>query len=105
TANITSLSQIASVRNITVPNAMQVKAYPNPTSGLASVSIYLQEEADVQIKIYDMNGRIVKELPAGHMDNGEHIVSFDGSGLQSGIYFCNVTAGGKQETTRIAIIR
>jgi len=106
TATITSISQVAGVRNITPPAALQVKTYPNPTAAMATISIsLLQDESDVNIRIYDMQGRMVKELPGGHMSVGNHTVQFDGSGLQSGIYYCNVQAGDKKETTRIAIIR
>jgi hypothetical protein len=47
----------------------------------------------INIKIYDMLGREVATLFDGMQKPGEHTVSFEGSGLSSGVYFYCLKAG------------
>ena len=36
--------------------------------------------------VYDMLGREIRTLVDGHIEAGYHQISFDGSGLNSGVY-------------------
>jgi hypothetical protein len=58
--------------------------------------------SEVNITVYDVLGRAVAALVNERKNPGSYEVSFDGSGLSSGVYICRLTArqtdGGLRET-------
>ncbi len=107
TANITSVSQIASVQPETAPAVagINLTAYPNPFNQQAYISFTLPDERFVQLSIYDIQGRLVKQMANSDMQQGPHIVSFEASGNACGIYFCRLQAGNEVRTIRMALTR
>ena len=61
--------------------------YPNPFNSNTHIKFSLPSGDRVKIIIYDINGRIVKNLVDQYYDKGHYNVSFDGFNLASGIYF------------------
>lgn len=104
TANITNVNQVATVHNIIAPpTALQLKVYPNPASAQAYVSYNIKEEGDIVLKIYDIQGRLIKEISDNHVAVGQHIIPINGSAFSDGIYFCTLQTGDLAETTRLII--
>lgn len=66
---------------------------PEPGSGRA------------RLRVYDMLGREVATLVDEPMVAGHYSVTFDGSGLSSGMYFVRFQAGGKQAVKSMMLIR
>tara|TARA_R110000868_G_scaffold410693_4_gene699801 strand:+ start:31728 stop:33719 length:1992 start_codon:yes stop_codon:yes gene_type:complete len=60
--------------------------YPNPFNPSTTISFNLGEAGFTTLKLYDLLGREVKTLVQDVKSAGEHSVSFDASGLSSGIY-------------------
>ena len=65
-------------------------------SGPATVRFGLARADRVEIKVYDVGGRVVRTLVNGAFDAGEHEVTWDrldssGSPVSSGLYFTRVT--------------
>jgi WD40 repeat protein len=72
-----------------------VSAYPNPFNPITAVSYELRVASYVSLEIYDVSGRLVESpLHNEWRDAGVHEVSFDGSGLASGIYFYRLQHNG-----------
>lgn len=72
--------------------AMELIAYPNPTSG----SITLDNSEAANVKVYDQSGTIVKELYI------EKDGQLDLSGLVNGVYFITAISNtGKESRARI----
>jgi hypothetical protein len=105
TANITNVNQVATISTINKPQGFQLVGYPNPSSGQVSVSFMLSEESNVVLNLYDVRGRMVKEMVNNRMSAGPHIVPFNGSELRSGIYYCTLNSGQLSETTRLVFIK
>jgi hypothetical protein len=67
--------------------------YPNPFNPTTMISFELPSEAFVTLKVYDILGREVATLFDHElMDDGDHEMEFDGSGLASGMYFYRLVA-------------
>jgi hypothetical protein len=60
--------------------------YPNPSSGIATVSLSLTKGSGVAINIYDMHGREIKTVDKRMMAKGEHIIQLPVDELSNGIY-------------------
>ncbi len=83
---------------------------PNPFSDVTRFDVLLDEDSDVDVKIYDVRGRLLREQPLGSQSAGLHSIEFDGRDaagqlLPSGIYFCRVTAVGMSKTLKFVITR
>ncbi|HEX2869111.1 MAG TPA: Ser-Thr-rich GPI-anchored membrane family protein [Ignavibacteriales bacterium] len=61
--------------------------YPNPFNPATQIKYSLPENAFVTIRVYDVLGRLVKDMVSGFNEAGYHEVSFDGSAISSGVYY------------------
>jgi len=61
--------------------------YPNPFNPSTVISYAINDNASVNIKIYDMTGREVRTLVNSFQNAGTYSVNFNASNLASGIYF------------------
>jgi hypothetical protein len=50
----------------------------------------LPHSGKVSISLYDINGRIVKEIFSGNMKSGKHTVAVNMERFSSGVYFYRV---------------
>jgi len=60
--------------------------YPNPFNPETKISFDVIENADVDVKVYDILGREVSTLFNGHLNAGNYNSTFNGNGLSSGMY-------------------
>jgi hypothetical protein len=71
--------------------------YPNPFNPVTTIRYVLAEESAVWVRVYDMLGRLVKELVGGVRQGvGVYEVRFEGSGLGSGVYVYRLEAVGSR---------
>ena len=61
--------------------------------------------ANVTIKVYDLLGRLVKTLVNEFREAGYYTVTFDGSGLASGVYFYTIEAGNYKNSKKMVLIK
>lgn len=89
-----------------LPGMMRLgQNYPNPFNPLTVIPFYLPEDAYVQIAVYDLLGRRVALAADSRYASGSHRVSFDASGLPSGVYLYELTAGSKRLNKRMLLVK
>jgi hypothetical protein len=59
----------------------------------------------LKLIVYDILGREVSVLMDGKMEPGRYEVTFDGSGLASGVYIYRLTAGDHVESKAMLLLR
>ncbi|MCC5906475.1 MAG: T9SS type A sorting domain-containing protein [Balneolaceae bacterium] len=79
--------------------------YPNPFNPTTQIEFSLSETRDVRIEVYDRIGRRVRTLVNDRMDRGFHTVTFDGTGLASGLYFYRLVTDQRVETRKMLLIK
>jgi|GEM_PF-1868252 len=79
--------------------------FPNPFNPTTSISFTLPEAGEASLKVYDMNGREVATLVNGMTERGTHSVTFDASGLSTGVYFYTLTAGELTTTNKMVLVK
>ncbi len=79
--------------------------YPNPFNPVTVIGYRLPVISDVKLEVFDMLGRRVSLLAAGIMDAGTHEVTFDASGLASGVYMYRLTAGEFVQTRQMVLVK
>ncbi len=90
-----------------VPDFILYQNYPNPFNPSTKIKFSVSglKAGFVVLKIYDIAGREVALLVNGKIASGEHELTFDGSGLPSGVYFARLTAGNKTSVRRMFLIK
>jgi len=92
---------------------VDLKACPNPFNVTTTISFYIPTvaEGNVELKVYDVAGRLVNMLYVPENRWGYQKVTWDGRSAQnqqvgSGIYFCVLSQNGKiLKSRRIALIK
>jgi hypothetical protein len=74
-------------------------AYPNPFVGEVKFKYHLGRNANVQIIVTDINGRMVQVLRAGNQQAGDYTLPWDNNGLAAGSYFARLIVGGEAQNT------
>ncbi len=89
-----------------VPEAYALHGnHPNPFNPATTISFTLPQTTDVRISISDIKGTRVAVLMDGIAEAGNHELSFDASGLASGIYICTLTSEFGVLTTRMLLVK
>ena len=79
--------------------------YPNPFNPSTKISFSIPEEGYVSLKVFNSLGEEVAELVNESITTGNYSVSFDASGLTSGVYFYQIKAGNFVETKKMILIK
>ena len=79
--------------------------YPNPFNPSTSIKFDVVKAGEVKISVYDAAGKQVRTLVNGKFQQGTYETSFNGSDLNSGVYFYKITSNGFTETKRMLLIK
>ncbi len=102
--NISSLSVPGGQQD--VPNHFILSQnYPNPFNPSTNIKFELPKSSMVRLSVYDILGREVSVLVNERKTPGTYEVSFDGSGLASGVYLYRLTAGSFVQTRKMLVIK
>ena len=77
--------------------------FPNPTNGLASFDVILQQSGNVNVEIIDSKGEVI-DVYQQFISKGPNTLTLDMSGLKEGIYFVSISALNDQKKYRIALV-
>ena len=80
-------------------------AHPNPFNPETQLTFTLPEAGEVSLKIFDISGREVESLVTGHLSLGEHTVTFNASGLSSGVYFARLSSEGRTDVKKLILLK
>lgn len=85
-------------------------AYPNPFSGETELAYALPERSSVELRVYDLAGRLVRRLDSGWKEAGVHRSLWQGEDeegrqVSTGIYLVKLTLGGEIRTQKVVHIR
>lgn len=78
---------------------------PNPVKGMGIVRFALPAKSEFSLKLYDVQGRLVRTLAAGTREAGVHNVGLNGEGLAKGVYFYRLQAGAFSATRSLVVVR
>ena len=81
------------------------EAYPNPFNPSTSLTYYVGAEGNISLSVYDINGRLIKELANDYKSVGEYSVTWNAGNNSSGVYFVRFNADGFTQTQKIMLVK
>ena len=107
-----NLQNLLSVNNINteIPSAYSLSQnYPNPFNPTTKIRFDIPrwrgEGGWTTLRVYDITGREVQTLVNERLQPGTYEATFDGSILNSGVYFYKLTTDGFSETKKMLMIK
>jgi len=89
-----------------IPSAYSLSQnYPNPFNPTTKIKFDVVRLGDVKIVVYDVMGREVQTLVNESLKPGTYEASFDGSTLNSGVYFYKLITDGFTETKKMLMLK
>ena len=111
-ANITiTVSDVLSSSSDYLPKKLDIShAHPNPFNNSVSISFEMPNSKNVNLTIFDMKGRLVRQLSLGVLGIGSHRVLWDGKNnlgndLSSGIYMAVLEIGDTFNVQKISLVK
>ncbi|MEN9303946.1 MAG: hypothetical protein RL264_2375 [Bacteroidota bacterium] len=92
-------SEILATTTLSCENS-EVLVYPNPTTGVLNIQVFVAESSELNYRIMDINGAQI-EKDQVTVSNGNFTLRKDLSSLSSGVYIVELTIGNKVTFHRI----
>ncbi len=83
---------------------------PNPFGACTKIAFSLAHREEAKLRVFDVQGRVVRTLVNGTMDAGRHLVEWNGSNDESkpvaaGVYFYRLEASGQEQTRKMIHVK
>jgi len=79
--------------------------YPNPFNPATLIKFDLRSSGYVSLTVFNARGELVENLVKGMQNAGQYSVTFDGTGLNSGVYFYQLEADGRSFIQKMLMIK
>ncbi len=79
--------------------------YPNPFNPSTKIKFDIPRSSFVKLTVHDILGREAAKLVNEDLSAGSYEYEFDGTGLNSGVYFYRIEAGEYMETRRMVLLK
>jgi hypothetical protein len=109
--HVTDISQIEGLNEYySRKDQLTVEAYPNPFHTLITIRYNVPADERIRIRIYDINGKLVRILSDEKHKRNVYSIHWDGKDTRGkmvtdGIYFCNISSAKRSLSKRIVYYR
>ena len=105
TLNIT-IDNVLSADDYVWPTSYNLSnAYPNPFNPTTNFIIDIPYYSDININVYDINGRIVDDIFSGSLPKGKYTMSWLADNHPSGVYLINMTSDITSITKKVSLLK
>jgi hypothetical protein len=80
-----------------------INIFPNPSSNLLNIEFDVKENANVNIKIVDIMGKVVKDVLNENIPKGHFIKTLQTNDIVQGFYMVNISVDGVITSNKIKI--
>lgn len=106
----TALSTIADNSRIQPELFALNQNYPNPFNPITSISFDVFELSNISLNIYDLNGRLVKNLMSGNLNQGTYNIDWNGknangTSVAGGVYLYSITSNKSTIVKKMSLIK
>ncbi|MEO8209997.1 MAG: T9SS type A sorting domain-containing protein [bacterium] len=107
TAIVDFLTEVQQI-NTSIPESLKLyDNYPNPFNPKTKIKFDVSDNisSNIQLTIYDSNGKEVQKLINGSLNPGTYEVDWDASSLASGTYYCKLETNNFSETKTMILVK
>ncbi len=79
--------------------------YPNPFNPKTSIVVDLLQDSDLEVTVYNMEGKEVQQLFKGFISAGLHRFAFDATDLPSGVYLYKIATPKYTKTKKMILTK
>ena len=90
--NSTIIGVNEDIKNVIPQSSILKQNYPNPFNPITNINFSLENTSYIELKIFDITGKLIKTLYSGIVHSGEHSCRFFSNGLPSGVYLYKIYA-------------
>ena len=102
----TVLTDLQDIETNTIPEDFYLYPnYPNPFNPSTRISYSIPEYSKIIVKIFDILGNEIETLVNEEKPSGSYDLTWNATGLPSGVYFYQLRAGGYVKTKKMILIR
>ena len=83
--------------------AEDVKIFPNPVNGAATIEFNVDKDSDANIAMYDVLGKNVMNIYNGKLQCGSNKINLNTSGISKGVYFVRIESGKHIVSKKIVV--
>lgn len=92
------------------PHAYTLSAFPNPFNPSTQIHFAMKEAGLAQLRVYNLNGQLVRELLNEPRAAGEYSTPWDGRDYRgvaaaTGVYFIRFEAGNEVKLSKVMLVR
>ena len=81
------------------------QVYPNPFTNKTTIHYNITQEGQVNLTVYDMDGREIKTLVNGNQSPGLYNQTFDANGLSNGVYMYRLQTSSGTQTGKLILTK
>jgi len=89
-------NSVAPAEPLVIANKLEATAYPNPSQSYFNLQVKSSDNADVEIKVFDITGKQVAQMKGAAVETYKF-----GNTLVAGAYIVEVRQGDQKVTTKI----
>ena len=82
-----------------------LESYPNPFNPHATIAYSLAQDGKTDIRVYDVQGKLVDVLFHGFQTAGSHKLLFKANNLSSGVYICRLQIADITRTQKLILLK
>lgn len=80
------------------------RCFPNPFSELLNIELQIEEDAEVNITVNDVTGRVIASVYNGLASPGQRF-QWDAADNPAGLYFVRIEAGANRKVVPVSIVK
>jgi hypothetical protein len=88
-----------------VSDHLLLSVYPNPFNLETTIQYSLPEPGDLQLAVYDISGRLVKDFSKSNQRAGSAQFKWQANELASGSYFVSIRSGIHSQTQKVLLLK
>jgi hypothetical protein len=99
-------SYVADVPKLsTAATQAALSIFPNPTNGLSQIQFYLPQSGSIQLRIYDLNGKLKELKELGLKNAGTQHLEWNFATYKQGIYLMQLITNNEVMNAKISVVK
>ena len=94
-----------SIDKMFFPKNFMLKTSPNPFNPITNISYYLENDSNIEVKIFNIRGQVLESIFVGKKTTGFHTFNWSPKSLPSGNYFFQISDGINEQTSKIVLLK